>query len=596
MNIQITSAVSRLSITLLCSAFVAYHATSQALPSPYRPVKDGYPRFESKRAEPGVTFGAAPELPLPKTLLYAVTVDELTADADRWIEHGYEGFFLTGIAGEWSADVWAADGKPWSIGASDETLQKVKVATNHCKEKGAEVFLTSAFSHYFDWFDDVAWQRIEQQFEQMAIFARESGCAGLAIDVEYIHPQYHFSWEEYDFTKYSRKELVDTMRARMTRVAEVMYDAYPDMVLLTLPEGMMSLSSQIQTAWIEVAAKRNAPGGVHMCTEYSYRRPNLRFMLGHAWMINGHMERLLTPTAWEYWKKNGSTAEGIWVFGEDPDDFHGEAPSPEEYKQAYAAALMAGRRYCWIYSHTYRPMFLGKGDEKYVPKGPLGAYVDVVRKKEVATNPTYVAAAQAIRSGAAFDFEKVIGLTVVPTFAGPREELEMGLMPVSLYTNSPISTLRYPLWDVGLAIQRGEERNLREEFGTITSWQLVGPFDNTDNKGFDVPYPPEMELKLDAEYDTPHGKAAWRNYEAPGTRATIDLTKVFQPTEGVCAYALCYVTVPSAQKIHVRVGANDSWKLWVGGKLLTSYQDDGILFLDREILLGEIGPAKPGVL
>jgi hypothetical protein len=558
--------------------------------SPYRP-DTGYPRFDAKQETPGLHYGSVADFALPKTLLYSVSVDELLADAAEWVAQGYGGFFLTGVAGEWSADIWAVDGAPWTVGASDETLKKVRLGTEACSALGADVFLTTAFSHPFDWFDDVAWQHIENRFRQMAIFARDSGCAGLAIDVEYIHQQYHFIWEGYTYDGYSRRDLVETIRRRMTGVAAAMYDVFPEMVLLTLPEGMVTFGSHIQTAWIEEAARRNAPGGVHLCTEFTYRRPNVTFMLGHPWMINEFYDRLLSDAGRDYWRAKGTFAEGLWVFGEDPEDYHGVPPSPAEFRQAFASSLMAGARYNWIYSHNARPQLLGReqNDE-------AAAYRDVIKRREIITDSRYLDLARSLRSGAPADFEEALGLTIVPTFAGPREELEIGLMPRDLYLKSPQKANQDRLWEVGLRIFQGEPVDVAATFGTQTSWHLIGPFENPGNTGYDTVYPPEDGIDLGARYETPRGPVVWQNWQASEGRASIDLTRVFTPTDDVCAYALCYLETDHAEEVHLRVGANDGWKLWVDGKLLMDYPDNGRIILDREVIPVRLKPGRTPVL
>lgn len=94
----------------------------------------------------------------------------------------------------------------------------------------------------------------------------------------------------------------------------------------------------------------------------------------------------------------------------------------------------------------------------------------------------------------------------------------------------------------------------------------------------------QTDINSKAEYDTPAGKVRWQQYAAAATRASIDLTQILQPTEDVCAYALCYVHSPKSQPVQVRLGANDSWKLWVDGQPVEAYKDSGRIILDREIM------------
>ncbi|GIT28634.1 MAG: hypothetical protein Ct9H300mP1_06800 [Planctomycetaceae bacterium] len=39
----------------------------------------------------------------------------------------------------------------------------------------------------------------------------------------------------------------------------------------------------------------------------------------------------------------------------------------------------------------------------------------------------------------------------------------------------------------------GEKVDLPRHFGFLTNWHIVGPFDNTGSKGFNVVYPPEKK-------------------------------------------------------------------------------------------------------
>src|SRR5947209_9516296 len=45
------------------------------------------------------------------------------------------------------------------------------------------------------------------------------------------------------------------------------------------------------------------------------------------------------------------------------------------------------------------------------------------------------------------------------------------------------------------------------------TWHYIGPFDNTDNQGFDVAYPPEKEIDLARKYPGKDGKPiGWKEF------------------------------------------------------------------------------------
>ncbi|MCA9417987.1 MAG: hypothetical protein KC917_17055, partial [Candidatus Omnitrophica bacterium] len=166
-------------------------------------------RKESEAAIPGLSYGEVEDLPKPKTIFFGAGLDNILADAAEWKERGIDAFFVDYVAREWSTDIWSTDGKPWTIGDSDETLKKAKKAAAICRENNQQTFLKISFDHTLDWFDDILWQRANSNFRQFAIFAREAGFDGIALDIEYINEQYVFDWEGYDYDGYTRKDLVE---------------------------------------------------------------------------------------------------------------------------------------------------------------------------------------------------------------------------------------------------------------------------------------------------------------------------------------------------------------------------------------------------
>jgi hypothetical protein len=291
-------------LALKCSATVAQD-------SPYRPGPNRYPKFDGKQAESGITYGDVPSLSKPRTILYSVSPAALVADAESLLKLGFDAFFITGVAPEWSTDIWGSDGEPWTIGRSDKNWQTVQKANVRCKQLGAETFLTMAFSHHFDWFDDLAWQKIENNFSQFTLFAKSSGCTGVAIDIEYVGEQYSFAWSGYDYAGYTRHDLVEQVRKRGTQIARAVFDAFPEVRFLTFPEQGYNLGSWLHVEWIEEAARRRAQGGIHFCTEYTYRRPNIRYMFAHAWLNNRVLQSLLSESGKAYWLSDCSIAEGL---------------------------------------------------------------------------------------------------------------------------------------------------------------------------------------------------------------------------------------------------------------------------------------------
>lgn len=114
----------------------------------------------------------------------------------------------------------------------------------------------------------------------------------------------------------------------------------------------------------------------------------------------------------------------------------------------------------------------------------------------------------------------------------------------------------------------GEPVNVTDSMGFITNWKLIGPFDNTDMKGFDAAYPPETILDYQAEYDGKSGKVKWIDHQTTDEFGVVDLNKALGKANGVVAYAVTEFTSPDERPIEIRAGSGNANKIWLNGHLL----------------------------
>jgi hypothetical protein len=105
-------------------------------------------------------------------------------------------------------------------------------------------------------------------------------------------------------------------------------------------------------------------------------------------------------------------------------------------------------------------------------------------------------------------------------------------------------------------------------FGFLTHWKIIAPFDNTGRKGFDAVYPPEQKIDLDAEYDGKTGKVKWRDYIVTDKFGKVDMNQAYGKLKEVTAYATTDFYSDRAQSVELRLGGENSWKVWLNGKLL----------------------------
>ena len=555
-------------------------------------------RKESETAIPGLSYGEVEDLPLPKTIFFGAGIDNILADAEEWKRRGITAFFVDYVAREWASDIWATDKKPWTIGESDETFQKAQKAAELCKRIGSETFLKVAFDHTFEWFNDTAWQKANHNFRQFAIFARDAGFDGIALDIEYVNEQYVYDWEGYTYDGYDRKDLVNKIEERMTRVIQILYEEFPDMIFLTFPEQGLGLGGHIHRAWIEEAARRNAPGGVVYCTEYTYRNSNINYMFGHIWGCHELFHRILSERAWNYWLEKCSIAAGLWPFSSDDYRVYGPGIPLAEQKQGLAATLMTSPRYSWIYGSYTQEQLIGRGLEKYEGDEDIHAHLKALSDREMVTDRKWVELAKELRAGVLRDYSKDLGLVPLPSLVGPNDDSKLELVPV----HSGMPDARNPIyeeaWEMGLLLFEGADLNLRERLGTQTDWMIIGPFANDEEfSGYMAVYPPEETIDLQGEYEGFDGETLkWSRYREEGSLTSVNLKKVYEPSEYVCGYAYCTIHSPEDKRVQLRIGTNDWGKMWVGGELVYDYPHDGRAILDRDIIPCTLKKGKNPIL
>jgi hypothetical protein len=98
-------------------------------------------------------------------------------------------------------------------------------------------------------------------------------------------------------------------------------------------------------------------------------------------------------------------------------------------------------------------------------------------------------------------------------------------------------------------------------------WHLIGPFDNTDRKGFAAVYPPEIEIDLSKSYVGKSGRSArWRPVDFPDGQ----IHNLKQFGAGLDEYAVVYlyrqIEVEKPTALEVSIGSDDSLKVFLNGQ------------------------------
>jgi hypothetical protein len=116
----------------------------------------------------------------------------------------------------------------------------------------------------------------------------------------------------------------------------------------------------------------------------------------------------------------------------------------------------------------------------------------------------------------------------------------------------------------------GAEVDLPRHFGFLTHWKVLGPFDNSELKGFAQPFPPEtsLDLDLDSEYDGKNGKIRWQDLATGDDHGKVDLNPVLGELKEVTGYATTVFNSPVEGPAELRLGCKNGWKVWFNGQFL----------------------------
>jgi len=130
----------------------------------------------------------------------------------------------------------------------------------------------------------------------------------------------------------------------------------------------------------------------------------------------------------------------------------------------------------------------------------------------------------------------------------------------------------------------GQQVDVPRHMGFVMEWQLIGPFDNVDGKGFDVAYAPEKGIDLAATYEGKVGNVQWKQHRTSDEFGIVDLNEIFERPKdgndykltdehkGAVGYAFSKFESEQAREIEIRVGCINANKIWLNGELLTANQ------------------------
>ncbi|MEJ2703524.1 MAG: hypothetical protein P8Z79_13890 [Sedimentisphaerales bacterium] len=507
------------------------------------------------------------EMTKPHTLLFSpITPEYLQDTTAEWKVTGFDGFLLSRIMHDWSSDVWATDGDATTRGADDQTFMKVKACNDACRKQGiTDNFIKVAFySHVPLWTDDAAWEKCNENFRQAARFAKTTGCRGIALDIEYVGEQYNLDWDGYDYQGYTRVELRQAAVKRGRELVRAMLEGYPDMVFLTLPEGIRyygPLATDLFVGMVKGMAEADAPGGLHLLTEHSYKMVSTLGLIHYVYSLETKILSNLDESTAKYWKRECSIALGGWPLGYYRDirdekgnriGYSGRVEkfgdrlvgsyadkssnySPEDFRNQYAGMLLGSGKYCWIYGH-------GATWWHFTP-------ADVSRYGEVSNSTLPV-------DDRLDEFKAVLK---EKWMASDR------------------------MRDLGEKVRGHESDEFVRMLGFVERFKVIGPFGGKGIDIFNEVFPPEKQIDLNASYAGSAGQVRWQTLSTDPT-GYLDFADHLSPSDWVCAYAYCTASSPQARSAQIRLGSNDTATLWFNGERILSKNGERSASPDTDIV------------
>jgi tetratricopeptide (TPR) repeat protein len=127
-----------------------------------------------------------------------------------------------------------------------------------------------------------------------------------------------------------------------------------------------------------------------------------------------------------------------------------------------------------------------------------------------------------------------------------------------------------------------------------SNWWVIGPFENVD--GFQKAFPPERKIDLDKSYKGKKEKVQWRQAEDSVLEGYVDLKEIFEPDMWTVAYGLISIDCPTARQAQIRIGTNESTKVWLNDEEVWVYNFRRDAYLDDDIIPVELKEGKNTVL
>jgi hypothetical protein len=128
------------------------------------------------------------------------------------------------------------------------------------------------------------------------------------------------------------------------------------------------------------------------------------------------------------------------------------------------------------------------------------------------------------------------------------------------------------------------------------TWYVTGPFPQREFSGFLHEYPPEKDSDVSASYQFGEKEFIWKAAKDGASDGYVNLKSIFQPSAWAVAYGVIYVSSPDERKVQIRLGSDETCKLWLNDELIWQHFIRQDARIDRDLITVVLHPGMNKLL
>ncbi len=121
-------------------------------------------------------------------------------------------------------------------------------------------------------------------------------------------------------------------------------------------------------------------------------------------------------------------------------------------------------------------------------------------------------------------------------------------------------------------------------------WQVIGPFSVEDVSPFEHSFPPENNIDMEAVYSNGEDEISWRPGNDGSHDGYVNLKAIFDHSLWSVGYGLLYVYSPEERKVQIRLGTDETCKLWLNDKQIWQHYTKRDALVDRDLVTVVLHP------